>query len=184
MKASGLNEFVSVVADFKQIQALIFKGMAVAPLAGVWLKLGPPTGNITAALLTIVELLVLICAFQLWYLQPLSKLKIRFVVSTCVCFVGIVGIIYFFEYHTTVGTAKNRIVIGTRVRDDVSLLLGPNYTPLDALRDSEYDPTRVWTASSVQFVSILFDLTWLVAVMAYMASLATFTMLQRKKTQK
>jgi len=179
---SGLSEFFALVKDFKHIQSLAFKGMVVLPLASIWLKLGPPTSDITDAFLSITELVLLICVFQMWYRKPVGQLRRRFKVSTGLFFVALLGIVYFSQFYTVqIGETKNRIIVGSKIRDDVSPLLGPSYTTLDALRDSEYDPTRVWTTNSVHLISVLFELDWLLALAMFTISVSTFAMLQRRQ---
>jgi hypothetical protein len=178
MKTYGLTEFLAMARDFKKIQSLIFKGMIALPLAGIWLKLGPPTNNSTAILLTITELLVLVLTFQLWYPLTPSRLKARFVVSACLCLAAIIGLVCFLNFYT-LQIGDGRIVIGTRLQDAVGRVLGPGYTTMDALKDSEYDPEKVWTPTSVRAVTTLLELNWLLAVITYTAGLAAFAMLLR-----
>jgi hypothetical protein len=180
MKTEGLAEFLTLVSDFKRIQALFFKGMIAIPLAGIWLQLGPPTTHFTPALLTLTGLLVLVLTFQVWYPLPAQKLRTRFVVSTSVCLVALVGLVCFLNFYTVEFEGK-RVVIGTQLQDAVARVLEPGDTALDTLKDSNYHPSQVWTPDSVRTVETLLDLNWLVAVMTYTAALAAFAMLQRKR---
>jgi hypothetical protein len=181
MPSRGLSEFLAIAKDLKKIQSLVFKGMVAVPLAAIWLKLGPPTDQSTAALLTVAELLVLVSVFQLWYPLSRSKLHTRFLLSTGLCFIAIVAMIYLFERYTVAGPGKERVVIGTQVREEVSRVLRAGYTPYEALGESEYDATKVWTPDSIKVITTLMQLNWLSAVVTYTASLGTFVMLQRKR---
>ena len=180
MKTDGLAEFLTMVSDFKRVQSLIFKGMIALPLAGIWLKLGPPTTNFTAALLTLTELLILVLTFQLWYPLPAQKLRTRFVVSTSACLVAMVALICFLNFYTFEFEGK-RVVIGTQLQDVVSQVVEPGETALDKLKESNYQPDQVWTPDSIRTVETLLELNWLAAIMTYTAALAAFAMLQRKR---
>jgi hypothetical protein len=177
----GVADFSHLIQDFRTTQSLLYKGLITVPVVAIWLRLGPPNNYLASATLSVLELLVLIFAFATWYAKPLRSLKLRLVVSLSLCFAGLVGLFLFAEYFTVnTGKGRDRVVIGSTVRSEILPLLGPDYTVRDALRDSEYDAEKVWTTSSVHLISTLYEMDWVITIVTFTSTLASFTILQRR----
>lgn len=184
MKQS-LPQFFTLVKNFTQVQGLALKGAAIIPLICIWTEFGPPHSAIRNAFTSIVELIALIAIFQMTYgrsPQILRKLSLMFgllfAVTAAAC-------TYFAEvYVLPVNGGKDRVVIGTQLRDDIAKMIGPVYSsPEEALRDGSNHPDSVWTSSSVQRVTLLYELDWILMLLFFTAAIVTFVMASENDQQ-
>src|SRR5208283_5698395 len=77
MAATGLSEFKEVLSDFQQLGSLALKGAIAAPLADIWLKLGPPPSKSIGMLAALLEFLAVIWVFQFWFDAEGRSLRLR-----------------------------------------------------------------------------------------------------------
>ena len=177
-----LREFRSVLSDFKDLSALAFKGIIVAPVSAVWLNSGLPFPALTALVTSIFVLVTQIWVFQIWCTISTPKLKRRMHVGVICLGISLIGFLFLVGLFTVEpGTGRDRVVEGWVVRSDVKPLLNSGYTAEDALHDSRYDAKQVWTSSSVAFVTAILQLTWLVAFTSFAALVSSFIVLQRRR---
>jgi hypothetical protein len=173
----NLQQFFTLVRNFTNIQGLALKGAAIVPLICIWTGFGPPHSTITNSYASILELIALIAIFQLTYGR--SPHVLRRMSLTFALLFGMTAVVctYFGEvYVRPVNEGKNRVVIGTQLRDDIAKMIGPVYSsPEEALRDSG-DPYAVWTTSSVNRVILLYELDWALMLLFFTASIVTFVM--------
>ena len=66
MPDTGLSEFRSVLADFQQFGSLALKGVLVAPIADIWVNLGPPPSKAIGLLTSLSQMVAVIWVFQFW----------------------------------------------------------------------------------------------------------------------
>jgi hypothetical protein len=179
---NALGEFRTVLSDFRSLSSLALKGAVVAPLAAMWLKTGLPQSGLMAGLTSLAEFVTIASVFQVCRDWSAAKLKMRMRIFGCWFALGLVGFLIGFGVLTTVpGMKQDRVVKGFIVRDDVSKLLSPAYSADDALRDSEYDPNKVWTTFSVLVSGLLLQLSWLSMFTGFAAGLTVVSLLERRR---
>jgi hypothetical protein len=183
MATTGLGEFTEVLGDFRQLGSLALKGAVAAPLANLWLKLGPPPTNAIAVLTSLAEFVTVVWVFHFWHDANEGQIKTRMKVSL-VCFVaGLVACLVLLEQLTvTPGPGRDRIIIGFRIRPDVQPILTTKYKAEDAMRDNEYDADKVWTRESISIARISVTLTWLFSFSCLAIYLTAFIMSQRRRS--
>src|SRR5258708_9336629 len=89
MDRGALNEFKAVLSDFHQLTSLAIKGAVAAPVADLWLRLGPLPTKPVAVLSSFVEFLVVIWVFQFLRSSKQQRLKLGMNISIFVFAVGI-----------------------------------------------------------------------------------------------
>jgi hypothetical protein len=145
----GLSEFSNLLRDFTQVQSVAFKGAVLVPLVCIWTRLGPPHGGVADTLLSLLELIALICLFLLFSGRKNSTLRRWSLCFALLFFLAAAGSVYFNQRYTLpVEGRKDRVVVGTQLQGDVARLMSPVYNATDALRESAFDPEKVWTPGS------------------------------------
>jgi hypothetical protein len=179
---SGLTEFRETLADFRQLGSIALKLAIAAPLADIGLKLGPPPKNTVAILTSLTELVAIVWVFYFWHDIHARKLNVRMKVALAVfCFCMVGSLVLFDRFTVLPGQGRERVIEGLVLRSDVKPILGPSYTPEDALRDSEYDPDKVWTKWSVSMLRATVTVVWLLTFAGFAVYLTTFILLQRRR---
>jgi len=89
MANAGLSEFKEVLADFGELRSVALKGAVVLPLAGIWLKLGPPPSKAIGGLTSLVEFLVIVWVFHFWSKMQDAQLRTRMKVALALFLVGL-----------------------------------------------------------------------------------------------
>jgi hypothetical protein len=179
---NGLTEFRETLADFRQLGSIALKLAIAAPLADIGLKLGPPPKNAVAILTSLMEFVAIVWVFYFWHDVQARKLSVRMKVALAVFCFGMVGSLVLFDRFTVLpGQGRERVIEGITLRSDVRPILGPSYTPEDALRDSEYDPDKVWTKWSVSMLRAIVTVGWLLTFVGLAVYLTTFILLQRRR---
>ena len=182
MAATGLSEFKEVLSDFQQLRSLALKGVVAAPLADIWLKLGPPPPKAIGALTALMEFVGVVCVFQFWLNSKERKLRIRMLIALGICFVGLVSSLLLLGIFTvSPGQGRDRVVEGYSLRPDVKGIVNESYTPEQALRESEYDPDKVWTRDSIAVLQTLIVVTWMATFAGFAVYLTVFIILQRRR---
>lgn len=180
MAAGGLQEFKSVLKDFRDLGALAVKGTVAVPLLNVWLKFGPPPMAAIAVLTSAVQFLSVMWAYHFWLNLEPKRLNHRMRFCVALFLVGLLGFGVLLKRFTIQPKSNGEVVVeGYVLRSDVQLLIGPNYDPLDALREAQYDPSQVWTAGSITVIHLLLVVCWLASFAAVALFLSAF-LLARK----
>jgi hypothetical protein len=167
--ASGLSEFKGVLSDFRQLSSLAVKGVVAVPLADIWLRYGPPPAAGIAILTSAMEFAAIVWVFQAWYQAQERALIFRMSLLS--------------HFSASPGGGRERVIKGTTVRPEVAVLLGPTYGPEDALRESEYDVEKVWTAPSITIVRTVITLVWVGTFVSLAIYLTVFITLQRRRSE-
>ena len=182
MAKTGLAEFKDVLSDFQGLSSLALKGVVAAPLAGIWLKIGPPPSREIGVLTALIEFMSVVCVFQFWCNAKERKLHIRMLISLSIFLICMVGYLALMGIFTvSPGKGRDRIVQGYSLRSDIKPLVNESYTPEQALRESEYDPDKVWTKMSIELMRTLITITWITTFVGFAVYLTVFVILQRRR---
>ncbi|HKP76080.1 MAG TPA: hypothetical protein VJT67_11090, partial [Longimicrobiaceae bacterium] len=177
---NGLDQFKHVVNDFRSVAGLATKAAVAVPLASLFSDIGPPwPSSVAVGVITpLLELLVLLVAFEFWNASPQKQQRRRIIVFTAVLAVAFGGYLWITSSYTTPHPAGGMVVHGYRLDPEVRSLLGADYTVNDALEGAGYDPTRVWTPGSVTMVRFTLLASWLTAFASVAGIIAVFVMHQ------
>jgi hypothetical protein len=177
-----MSEFKAVVSDFGQLSSLALKGVFAAPCLDLWLKIGPPPARAIAVLASLAEFLTVVWGFHFWSNLSRRRLNTRIRFALGLFCVGLASTLFLVTMFTeSPGEGRDRVVKGLAVREDVQHIIGPTYSPEQALKDSEYDPTAVWTQSSIAFMRVILTIAWLVTFASLAGYLTGFILQQRRR---
>jgi len=178
-----MSEFKAVISDFGQLSTLALKGVVAAPWLDVWLKIGPPPAKSIAVLTSLAEFVTVVWGFHFWSNLNQRRVNIRIQFALGMFCVGLVSSLFLITMFTeSPAEGRDRVIKGWNVRADVQPIIGPSYSPEQALRDSEYDPTAVWTPASVALMRIVLTVVWLGTFASLAAYLTGFILLQRRRS--
>jgi hypothetical protein len=182
MATNGLSEFKEVLTDFRQLGSLALKGAVAAPLADIWLKLGPPPAKAIGVLTALVEFVAVVCVFQFWSKTKERKLSVLMLIALGIFLVGLLSSLVLLQRFTvSPGQGRDRVVEGYSLRPDMKLVVNELYDPEQALRESEYDPDKVWTKESITVIRTLITVTWMATFACFAVYLTAFVILQRRR---
>jgi hypothetical protein len=183
MPNAALKEFKEVLLDFRQLASLALKGAVAAPLVDLWLRIGPVPTKPVAVLSSMVEFLAVVWVFQFWRKAGERKLHIRMKAALVVFALGMVlSLVLLWLFTVSPGQGRDRVVEGFSVRPDIKPLISDSYTPEQALRESEYDPEKVWTKGSVVTMQTSIITIWMVTFASVAMYLTIFIILQRRRS--
>jgi hypothetical protein len=181
MATNGISEFKAVLSNFQQLGSLAIKGAIAAPLADIWLDLGPPPAKVVGGLTALIEFVVVVTVFQFWFNCEERKLRFRMLIALGVFVVCLLSSIMLLDKFTvSPGVGRDRVIEGYSLRPDVEPLINESFTPEQALRESEYDPDKVWTRGSIALLRALITVTWIAAFAGFAAYLTLFVISQRR----
>src|ERR1700749_1583303 len=182
MPQTGLDEFKDVLKDFSELGSLAVKGTVALPLIDLWAKLGPPPAASVAVLTSAIEFLTVIWTFHFWHSTAGSVLNKRMKIAAAVFCIALTATgILISEFTVQPAAGQERIVIGSKLRPDVKPLLSPTYTPLNALRDAQYDAEQVWTRESITLTHTSLIASWLITFISISIFLSTFILLHKRE---
>jgi hypothetical protein len=182
MAETGLSEFKEVLSDFQQLSSLALKGIVAAPLMDIWLKLGPPPAKAIGALTALMEFVAVVGVFQFWSDTKERNLRVRMLIALGVFLAGLVSSLVLLQRFTvSPGQGRDRVVEGYSLRADIKPIVNESYTPEQALRESEYDPDKVWTRESIALLRVLITVTWMATFAGFAVYLTVFIILQRRR---
>jgi hypothetical protein len=182
MAENGISEFKAVLSDFQQLGSLALKGAIAAPLADIWLNLGPPPAKAVGGLTALIEFVAVVSVFQFWSNTGEQKLRFRMLIALGVFVVCLLSSLILLDRFTvSPGVGRDRIIEGYSLRPDIKSLVNESYTPEQALRESEYDPDRVWTRGSIACLRALITVTWMATFAGFAVYLTLFIILQRRR---
>jgi hypothetical protein len=182
MASTGLSEFKEVLTDFQQLGSLALKGAVAAPLADIWLKLGPPPSKVIGVLTALMEFVAVVGVFQFWSNTKALKLRVRMLIALAIFLVGLVSSLVLAEMFTvSPGQGRDRVVEGYSLRPDAKPIVNESYPPEQALRESEYDPDKVWTKESIVVLRTVITATWMATFASFAVYLTVFIILQRRR---
>lgn len=183
MARTGLSEFKEVIADFRQLGSLALKAVVTAPWVDLWLKIGPPPARSIAVLTSLSEFVMVTWVFHFWSDIEIRKLNTRMKVAFGVFCIGLVAsLMLISRFSVSPGEGRERVIEGWAVRSDIQPVINSSYSPEQALRDSEYDPDKVWTSGSVTLLRTLITTVWLATFASLASYLTAFIMLQRRRS--
>jgi hypothetical protein len=182
MSQGPLTEFWQVLRDFKRLGSVALKGAVAAPLADLWLKIGPPPVNVIAVLTSLVEFVAVIWVFHFWRACKVSQLDRRMKIALVVFALGtVVSLALLDRFSVSPGEARDRIIVGFKVLPNIAPILDAAYGPDDALRDNEFDPAKVWTQQSISILRTSITTAWFGTFAALSVYLTAFIMSQRRR---
>lgn len=183
--ATGLGLFREFVKDFRSVTGVVVKGAVAAPLADFLFKLGPPWPGSAPILTTLLELLVLIGAFEFWYASPRKRQRRRMVAL----FGSLVAFFFIYFFVTSQYTSKHPVdgatlVHGYSLRADARIAMQPGDDIFDLLDGSEFKPEEIWTPASIAIVRLGLLTSWFGLFSSLAGFIAVFVMTQRRITVK
>jgi hypothetical protein len=92
---------------------------------------------------------------------------------------GLSSLVLLERFTVSPGECRDRVVVGYSLRSDVKPIVNESYTPEQALRESEYDPDKVWTKESIDVLRTLITVTWMATFAGFAVYLTVFIILQR-----
>ena len=184
MAKTALEDFWAFAADFRSMTAWVAKGAVAAPFIDIILGFGPPWPSRTGVpvLTCLVEILVLIYAFQFWKVmakyQQEFRLRTSFVLIV-VTFLLYIALFAFFVYEAP--EAPYREVKGFLYQPYVHDIMNKDktYTEQKVLIDSGYDPIIIWKPWTVYLMRIVVLITWILFFTALSTSISSFVLLQQ-----
>jgi hypothetical protein len=184
MAKSGLEEFREVITDVKNLSSWGVKSAVAAPLADFVLRVGAPWPTGVPIITSIVELISLICVFQLWSRKTQKQLTRRMAISLTVLIISFFSYLYLFGSYTFINPATSRrYAKGFVIRPDIQSLIPKEFSsPAEALSGSEYKEEEVWTASSITAARLTLLAAWLFVFGSLSVFLGTFVIAQRRRT--
>jgi hypothetical protein len=182
MANNGISEFKAVLSDFQQLGSLALKGAIAAPLADIWLNLGPPPAKAVGGLTALIEFVAVVSVFQFWSNSEERKLRPRMLIALSVFVVCLLSSLMLLDRFTvSPGAGRDRIIEGYSLRPDVKHLIDESFTPEEALTESEYDPDKVWTRGSIAVLRALITVAWMATFAGFAVYLTLFIILQRRR---
>jgi hypothetical protein len=179
---TGLDEFRSVIADYRGVSSWMIGGTVAVPLVDFVLRLGPPWPAGVAVITSVAELLTLIFAFHFWYRQAFKQVTRRMRISLAILLICFGVYLYLNSAYTfTSPVDGEKFVKGLSIRPDVKPLIRNGYTPDDALKGAEYQAREVWTSSSIDGMRIALLILWLGSFVSLAVFIASFVMYQRRR---
>jgi len=180
---ASLKEFKEVLSDFRQLASLALKGAVAAPLADLWLKIGPPPTKPIAVLSSLMEFVAVVWVFQFWYSIDERNLNIRMKTALGIFCIGIAtALVLLWTFTILPGQSRERVIEGFRLVPSVKPLINDSYTAEQALRESEYDADKIWTRGSIVLMRASIILTWMASFASLAVYLTTFIILQRRRS--
>ena len=182
MKRTGLDDFRDFVSDFNSLSAISAKGAIALPLADLFTNIGPPWPPLLAPITSVIQILVLILVFQLWYDLSETQVKFRIKLGTAAI------LVFFFLYLAlAIGLVIDNIPGGSRtvegfiVRPDIQEILGPGFSARQALEATEYNPYEVWTRGSIIASNLSLVGVWIALYSSFTAVAGAFVLYQRNR---
>jgi hypothetical protein len=180
---SGLREFRDVLKNFRELSALAVKGTIAVPLTTLLAKVGPPPTYAIAALTSAMVFLTVMWVFHFWRDAGLPRLNIRMKAAAAIfCTATLASGFLLESFIKQPNGCQDPVVLGFKLRGDVTPLIGGGYTAINALQGAECDPARVWTAASITLVHISMISCWVISFMSIGAFVSTFVILNRNKS--
>ena len=182
MPRTGLSEFAAVLKDFRKLHSIALKGAVAAPIADIWLKLGPPPSKTVSALTSLLEFLALVWVFHFWSNLPKEKLGLRMKIALGLFLLGMMGSFFMLErFSISPGSGQEKVIEGFTLRPDITPVVNASYTPEQTLRDSEYDAEKVWTRESIATMRSAIVFLWIGSFSCVAIFLASFIIAQRRQ---
>jgi hypothetical protein len=188
MRKTGLEEFKTVMSDFKNISSYVVGGTAAAPLAvSLATELGPPWPAGLSLITSLTELVVMIAIFHFWFNESLEQLSKKISFALILIVVSLFSYLFLvntfvFEYPTTKNKEARGFVLNASIK---KLAQDPEFdTPDKLLEGYEYDAKKIWEPWSITIINLLLVACWLTFFVSLSIFMGTFVMYQRRKIYK
>lgn len=156
-----ITEQSGKLAGIRQLGSFAVGAAVAAPLLNVFLRLGPPSPDNVAIVTSAFVLLAVILTRHFWRGLAWKNLKRRAWLSAAVFVVClIVSGVLLKRFTVRPNPSDENVVEGYVLRADVKPLIGPNYTPADALREAYHGTAYVWTSESITAIHVLLVSCW------------------------
>jgi hypothetical protein len=134
-------------------------------------------------LTSLMSFIAVIWTFHFWHSISKKRLGSRMVLCLVVFCGTLLGSgVLFDQFTVRPGAGRDLVVCGYSVLPDIRPLMTGDYTPLRALRESEYDAERVWTRTSITVIHMALILSWLMAFASLSMFIATFIIQHRRRS--
>jgi hypothetical protein len=185
--SSGLREFWEIITDIHNVGSWMVKGVLVVPLVDVITAIGPPWPPGIVFITPIVEVVALIYIFEYWWPEAWDKAKVeafyrrRMRGALAIIILSLtlyILLLAFLSYSPP--WERNRFAKGFSLTPTAQVGVDSGISPDTILRQNNWDPTTVWTSSSIHVTEIAFLLTWLLFFVSLSLYVGTFVLAQRR----
>lgn len=185
--SGGLREFWEVITDIQNVGSWMVKGALIVPLVDLITAIGPPLPPGIDLITPIVEVVGLIYIFEYWQPKAKSKAKVeafyrrRMRVTLAIIIISLflyILLLAFFSYSPP--WERNRFAKGFVLTPTALVGVNSGVSPDTILRQNNWDPTTVWTSSSIHVTEVAFLLTWLFFFVSLSLYVGTFVLAQRR----
>jgi len=191
-KHSPLAEFRDFINDFKSLPSWVVLCASSGPLIDLYVQFGSPwpSSPIVCIVSTIVELLVLILAYEVWRKSrtPFENIRLWMILGIIGFVISLVFYIILWSYFIVPNDDRfNRDVIGYEMHLNVRDMVAQNpsiLTPEQLLRKFDRDVEAIWTSGSIKAVRVMVFLSWLAVWANISLALAAFVSLQYRRAPK
>lgn len=178
---SGLAEFKAVLSDFRELTAVAVKGAIATPAVALILRFGPPPAIEIATLTSVAVFFATLWTFEFWRNLAESRLRVRMkVFAGLFCATLLLAGVLLATHTVRPAPDRDRIVFGYQVTPDFARFVTAPPTPLEALAEAEYDPYRIWTATSIAVVQVTSTILWVVSFVSAGLFVSGFAILHRR----
>jgi hypothetical protein len=189
---TGIDEFFGVLKDVRRVAVFSAGGLIVLPVAASMGGYSPPWPDGIVMITTLMELVILIVTFQVYFNSPKSAIT-KVVIAAAISLL-LFSLIYLLTYSVFVYAIPNnrtRIVLGCGLsRDALSLLndrgkiAGLDDCPgefYSLLKSAQYEADRVYSKLSVSLIRAALDISWLGCFGSLACVCGAFITFQRRR---
>ena len=183
--ASGLDEFRSVLKDFKSLSGWTLGAGLGAPFLAALGSLAPPPWPKQITLVTaVMDLVVLVLVFQ--FFASSSRKRVNRTMAVAALVLAIVAVTYvfvFLRYTFVIPSDNSRIVKGFVCTEAAAVVFGEDCgdNPGEKLALMEYKPAKLWTTSSIDRITQTLAALWLLSFCALSTVIGLFIVFQRRQ---
>ncbi len=179
----GFDKFTEVLRNLAKVSKLALGAGLAAPFAAAFVDIAPPWPRGVLFMTTLVEFLVLVCAFQ--FFPSLTRKRTNRIMAISLAFLVILVLTYlylFSRYTYEVPSNQPRQAKGLVYTEEARLVLGRQTLTGDEalLRSAEYKASRIWKEWSIDLVLLMLLLLWCLAFSTMAFFLSVFVLFQTK----
>lgn len=165
------------LVGIRQLGSFAVVAAVAAPLLNVFLRFGPPPPFSVAIVTSGFVFLAVMWTRHFWRGLARKNLKRRAWLCAALFVVWlIVSGVLLKQFTIRPDPGGETFVKGYVLRADVKPLIGPNYTPADALREAQYGTAYVWTGESILAIQVLLVSCWIATFVSAAMFISVFFM--------
>jgi hypothetical protein len=188
---AGLDEFFDVIKDVRRVALFCAGGLILLPVAASLGGYAPPWPKGITTITTLMEMAVVITAFQLSAGKPRRVASRRVVLSLCaMVFFSLIYLGLNAVFVVTIPNSDVQIVLGCGLSRSALLVqrLPADLPLLDAcpgefaslLASAQYETDKIYTRLSVSAIRVCLVIAWLGAFASFASLTGVFVTFQRR----